>query len=271
MFYHIIDMKAYYYDNGTHRNPEWSNNWGDIIGPTIVKHFSQSDKIEATKNKVRGKLVSIGSVMAAARHSDIIWGTGIIKHNDYLPNLRQVDVLAVRGPKTREQMLYLGHQVPEVYGDPGLLYPQIYNPEVEKTHEWGIIPHYIDASDPIVKYLVDQGVKLIDICAGEKEFVDQLKSVDKVLSSSLHGLIAADAYGIPNARITITDKVYGGDYKFQDYAMSVNREIYKGVILEGGIHVSQLDQIQLNNSIDWDPKPLLDAAPWNQEKYKSRF
>ena len=41
MFYHIIDMNAYYYDNGTNRNPKWSKNWGDIIGPTIIKHFSK--------------------------------------------------------------------------------------------------------------------------------------------------------------------------------------------------------------------------------------
>ena len=33
----------------------------------------------------------------------------------------------------------------------------------------------------------------------------------------MHGLIAADALGIPNARIRVADRITGGDYKFRDY------------------------------------------------------
>jgi pyruvyltransferase len=261
-------MKAYYYNNGNNKNPEWSKNWGDIIGPTIIKHFSKSERIEATEQKSNSKLVSIGSVIAAARPGDLIWGTGVIEHRQYLPHLREVTILACRGPLSREHLLYLGHDVPEVYGDPGLLYPQIYNPDVEKTHEWGIIPHYIDLEHPMVKHLIKQGVKFIDICAGEKEFVDQLKSVEKVLSSSLHGLIAADAYGIPNARIKLTGDIVGGDFKYKDYAASVNRSNWQANVLDTN---TNLNDIELNYSIDWDSKPLLDNAPWNIDKYKPLF
>lgn len=264
-------MKAYYYNNYTEENPEWSKNWGDIIGPTIVKHFSQSGKIEPTEDKVEGKLVSIGSVIAAARSTDLIWGTGVIEDNQYLPDLKRVNIFATRGPKTRDYLLYLGHQVPEVYGDPGLLYPKIYNPEIEKTHEWGIIPHYVDLNHQAVKSLIERGVKLIDICAGEREFVDQLKSVEKVLSSSLHGLIAADAYGIPNARINLTGRLVGGDFKFEDYALSVNRNHYLGQQLSEDASIELINSFQLNESIDWDAQKLLDAAPWNQENYKHLF
>ena len=63
-------MQSYYYNNGTPQNPRWSKNWGDIIGPEIIKHFSGSDKIEPTENKIEGKIVSIGSVMFAARPND---------------------------------------------------------------------------------------------------------------------------------------------------------------------------------------------------------
>lgn len=38
-----------------------------------------------------------------------------------------------------------------------------------------------------------------------------------VLSSSLHGLIVADALGVPNRRIVLSDKIIGGDLKFDDY------------------------------------------------------
>lgn len=261
-------MYSYYYDNGTKDNPEWSKNWGDIIGPIIIKHFSKSKNIQPTSEKIEGKLVSIGSVMEAARPNDLIWGTGVIQIDHYLPHLKRVNVFATRGPKTRDYLVYLGHKVPEVYGDPALLYPQIYNPEVEVTHEWGIIPHYTDTNHPTVKYLIDNGVKFIDICAGENEFIDQLKSVKKVISSSLHGLIAADAYGIPNARIKLNNKIAGGSWKFDDYALSVNRaNIKANEILE----ITDLNDLELNKSIDWDPRPLLNNAPWNKEEYKHLF
>lgn len=260
-------MFTYYYDNGEPENPEWSKNWGDIIGPTIIKHFSKSDKIQPTDKKVEGKLVSIGSVMEAARPNDFIWGTGVIMANNYLPHLRKVKVFATRGPKTRDYLIYLGHEVPEVYGDPGLLYPQIYNPHIEQTHEWGVIPHYMDVKHPVVKTLIERGFKLIDICAGEHEFVNQLKSVKKVLSSSLHGLIAADAYGIPNARIRLSENIVGGDWKFEDYALSVGRKNFKGIEWNG----QDLNTIELNESIDWNPQPLLDNAPWMHEEYKELF
>lgn len=264
-------MNTYYFDNGTLENPEWSNNWGDIIGPTIVKHFSKSNKIIASSKKTNGKLVNIGSVMLAARPGDLIWGTGCIEENQYLPDLKKVKIFATRGPLTRNHLLYLGHEVPEIYGDPGLLYPQIYNPIIQKTHEWGIIPHYVDLTHPIVENLINQGVKLIDICAGEKEFVNQLLSVEKIISSSLHGLIAADAYGIPNARINITNNIAGGDYKYKDYALSVNRNHFKGKQLNDNVSIELINSFQLNESIDWDAKKLLDAAPWNHSDYKNLF
>ena len=263
-------MKIYYYDNGEGSNPDkWSKNWGDIVAPTIIKHFSNSNNLVTTCKKIETpKIISIGSVMFAATYNDLIWGTGVIAETQRLRPLNQDNIFATRGPKTRQFLMNLGYSVPEIYGDPALLYPQIYNPEIKVTHEWGIIPHYIDVNHPMVQTLVKRGVKFIDICAGEKEFIDQLKSVKKVLSSSLHGLISADTYGIPNARINLTGKLAGGDFKFEDYALSVNRNHFRGVHLTAD---TNLDDIVLSENIDWDQKPLLDNAPWNHTVYKELF
>jgi pyruvyltransferase len=263
-------MKTYYYDNGHGNQPKkWSLNWGDVIGPTIVKHFSKSEKIEPVTTSIDGKLVTIGSVMEAVRGNDLVWGTGIIRNNSSLSHIGNPNFFAVRGPLTRDQLIKKGLNVPEVYGDPGLLYPQIYSPNIEKTHEWGIIPHYIDANLKIVEDLKLRGVKVIDICAGEKEFINQLLSVEKVLSSTLHGLIAADSYGIPNARITLSDRIVGGDFKFMDYSLSVNRGLWKGTVIKNAN--INLDSISLNYKIDWDPDLLLSAAPWNDQRYEKDF
>jgi len=262
-------MRAYYYNNGEPPNPShWSLNWGDIIAPSLVQHFSGSSKIEATSHKEAFKLVSVGSVMSAVRSGDLVWGTGIIQDRACLPLLGKPHFFAVRGPLTRTKLVELGHRVPEVYGDPALLYPMLYRPNIQAVHEWGIIPHYIDRELPIVQQLVAEGVQLIDICAGERAFVDQLHSVKRVVSSSLHGLIAADAYGIPNARICLSNRIVGGDFKFHDYALSVDRKEWRCNPVNSA---EGLAELPLNQSINWDPGALLDSAPWNNPTWQHLF
>lgn len=266
-------IHAYSYNNGTHPYPkEWSKNWGDAIAATIIKHFSGNENVVSTANSsINGKIVSVGSVMGHVRENDMVWGTGTIDKQVHFPYMGNPFFFAVRGPKTREILARVGHKVPDVYGDPALLYPQIYNPEVKTTHEWGIIPHYVDTHHPGVKSLVDKGVKFIDICAGENEFIDQLKSVKKVVSSSLHGLIAADAYGIPNARINLTGRLVGGDHKFIDYSESIGRELWQGTWIPAEYTIKQLNELPLNEINNFNESLLIESAPWNHSRFKSIF
>ena len=80
--------------------------------------------------------------MLFTKPNSIIWGTGCIDKG--MIGEKPSKVYAVRGPLTREELLKKGIECPEVYGDPALLYPMIYNPKVEKKYKWGIIPHYIE-------------------------------------------------------------------------------------------------------------------------------
>ena len=56
-------------------------------------------------------------------------------------------------------------------------------------------------------------------------------SCEKILSSSLHGLIVSDAYQIPNCWIELTGKISGGHFKYYDYASSVNRKFVAPLII----------------------------------------
>ena len=262
-------MKSYFYKNPN----DCSMNWGDIIAPDIISHFSKSTNIQETnENNDSPKLVSVGSVMNAVKPNDMVWGTGIITPG-VIGNAGLARIFAVRGPKTRDELLKHKIECPEIYGDPALLYPQIYTPEnIEKTHEWGVIAHYVDKYHPGVIQLQKRGFKVINILAGKKQFVDQLHRVEKVLSSSLHGLIAADAYGIPNARIRFSNKVVGGDFKFMDYALSVNRNDWRAI--DGNtdqIQYPGYNSVELSTQIEWDSKKLLDAAPWVHSDYTGLF
>ena len=47
--------------------------------------------------------------------------------------------------------------------------------------------------------------------------VEAIASCEVVLSQSLHGLIVADALGVPNVWIAPTGDMVGGRFKFDDY------------------------------------------------------
>lgn len=259
--------------------PDSTRNWGDLVPYYIIKHFSKTTKLaELDVFNVKHfsnihKIYSTGSVMHFTKKGCIVWGTGCIDH-DHIGHVPD-KIYSVRGPNTRNELQKRGIACPEVYGDPALLYPKIYNPSIEKKYKWGIIPHYIEFDQQphvhMIKNLEEQGFFVIDICSGEDEFINQLLQVENVLSSSLHGLIAADAYGIPNARVNISNRLHGHHFKFIDYCLSVNRKIDYGLQLTGTTSLEEIEKLHLNESIEIDLDRLLEVAPWNDDSYKHLF
>ena len=168
---------------------------------------------------------------------------------------------AVRGPLTREVLLGLGAEVPEVYGDPALLIPHILKvPEQKVTHRLGIIPHYYDME--AVRHLASPDVKVIDICAGVHEVIQEVLSCESILSSSLHGVVLGDAYKRKTGWLVVSDaaRLLGGTWKFKDYCASTNREAVPNALSDAG----SLPEITWLDSPRIDLGPLLAACPFNK-------
>ena len=255
--------------NGRKITPNNVNNWGDLVPYKIIDSLFEHDISEEDVFNVRQpnkkySVYSTGSVMHFTNKDSIVWGTGCIKENAVGEKPKKV--YAVRGPLTRQELLKKGIDCPEIYGDPALLYPMIYNPIIEKKYKWGIIPHYIefesDKDIEVIKNLERQGFKIIDISSGEKEFINDMLEVENIISSSLHGMIVADAYGIPNARVNISNKLIGGDFKFKDYCLSVDREIDLGYQLTSTTTKEEIENLYLNTKITFDQELLLNSNPW---------
>ena len=86
----------------------------------------------------------------------------------------------------------------------------------------------MDLHHPVIEEIRDKHadeILIIDLANYEKwtDVIDQICSCECILSSSLHGLIASDAYQVPNCWIELSGKISGGYFKYLDYASSVDR------------------------------------------------
>ena len=142
----------------------------------------------------------------------IIWGSGVVYPHKPISAIPK-KVLAVRGPLTRNYLLERGIECPKVYGDPALLFPKFYIPKNKnRRYKVGIIPHFRDQNNTILDaFKGENGVLMIDVKKIHPWhlFIDQIVQCENILTSSLHGLIIADTYEVPNLWIELD----GGEKK----------------------------------------------------------
>lgn len=249
------------------------NNWGDAIAPFIAEQISgQTTRWfhgeDISTNDVRYTVT--GSINQWLRNDNtIIWGTGFISQISKL-HINPIEITAVRGPLTRQKFIDFGKSCPEIYGDPALLMPRYYSPSVKKKYSIGIIPHYVDVNHPwLTQFRNNPDVKIINVCNSPQEmkthrFINEVCSCETIFSSSLHGVIAGDAYNIPSYYIKLSDKVVGNGYKFRDYFMSVQRPEREPIEVNSDSSLKSLLSKVDSYELDIDLDKLLNACPFSQ-------
>lgn len=209
-------------------------NWGDWVNRPLVEALSGKPAVSvdidfkyAQKNQTQfdeGQVLYmvIGSIVAHADSQTVIWGAGLQNAGISLKE-HPKKVCAVRGPLTREQLIWQGIHCDEVYGDPVLLMPRFYNPKVEKKYKIGVIAHRSDADNKYIRDFCEahEDIKFINMRSRSMSTVDEILECEAILSTSLHGLIVADAYGIPSAWGRASEKIPGGYFKYRDYYQSI--------------------------------------------------
>lgn len=237
------------------------SNWGDALNPWLVSMLSGREVV-MTKEPYLRKYLVIGSTLGLANENVEVWGSGFIKENETLDVLPR-KIHAVRGPLTRKALLDSGIPCPEVYGDPALLLPKFFNPDIPKIHNVGVIPHYIEKNHPWIVHLRDQpGVNVIDIDSGLEEVVRQVKSCRVIASSSLHGLICSDAYGVPNVWIKLTDNIIGGDFKFRDYRLSIGAPDPIPLVVTDNLSINEVMKHAVKYEVKLNLNDLMNACPF---------
>lgn len=231
------------------------NNFGDLLGPAIVRGLleqSSPRNIGTVPHAGRRRrLVAVGSILHFAQAGDTVWGTGV---NGKIEADRHVidglDVRAVRGPKTAAFLESRGLRPPVVFGDPGLLAPQIFPqlPEFAQQPRYAltIVPNLHDhpkwASHPAA---VDPTGDLLGL-------LERIAQSERVVGSSLHGLVVAESLGIPATLIAPETETL---FKYEDYYAGTGRSSFPiATDLPSAL-------AQTPDPLDWAVGPLLDAFP----------
>ena len=200
---------------GDHDGP----NFGDILNKPLLDHYGVN--YTHTRNHTEGNLFVIGSVARLAEPGSIVVGSGVFRRDEaYDP---RVSFRCVRGPITREHVLKGGGDCPKIYGDPALLLPR-FVPQQEKKYKLGCTVHYLHRRYNIIKQLKEKGVHYIDIFNDDPlEVAKEISSCERMMSTSLHGIIASHAYGIPAAHFHFGGrKIHGDGVKFEDHYAAMN-------------------------------------------------
>lgn len=251
-------------------NKVLQSNLGDELNFYIIKSLSPKPLFNLSNifTKRHENIMAIGSIIESHTNKySIIWGSGAMLGGSHILKEKPKKVLAVRGPLTREYLLSQDIECPEIYGDPALLLPKIYQPKVIKKYKLGVIPHYVDFdNENLANLKQDPEVRIIDL-KNYKEWqnvIDEICECEFIISSSLHGLIISDAYNITNLWIKLSNKIKGDNFKYLDYFMSVGRKVREPLVIETPVSKTDILKYKIEyEPICWDPEKLLNVSPFN--------
>ena len=220
------NVKLYYYSEGS--------NFGDAVNPYILENIFQKKCIPTAPEDA--ELFMIGSILgktlisrskifkriAHARKEELsVWSSGFIRDDISGKCIsRKLNVCALRGELSLKLLEKItGKKFDAVLGDGGLLISRLLKQLPEKKYQIGIIPHFVDEQLPEIAMLQENipGSVVISPLGDPVKCAEKIAECETVISSSLHGLIAADSFGIPNRQLVLSSNIVGGRFKYDDY------------------------------------------------------
>lgn len=215
-------MPVFYWDG--------TPNFGDLVGPYLISKITGKPVLNVKDLKHSG-IMAVGSIVQLLDRKDmVIWGSGLMQNltKEQMKEFKKYnpEILSVRGHKTAKNLLKAGVSVPSqsVYGDPALILPLFYTPSVRSSKKIGICPHFTHKSYFLKNIIEKDNLKIIDVQKDMEAVVDSISSSTVCISTSLHGLIIAQAYGIPWVWLEVFDNnLIGNEFKFQDFFSTLDK------------------------------------------------
>lgn len=232
-----------------------AENFGDNLMEDLLGGLFNL-KVNYVKHS-RAQLLGVGSILDAyQRRKSVnrvpvrsrrpwrtlhVWGSGFMDSSSHAIWPQRLKLHAVRGPLTAERVEAGDLSL----GDPALLLPLIFPAKNTPRYEVGVIPHFATWKtfrDSYESYL-PKNWAIINLLQKPGDICSAISSCDMIISSSLHGIIVADAYNVPSIWMSADNRIKGDGFKFRDYAaqrcLPLNNPITFGKVLNEGIPHSE--------------------------------
>jgi pyruvyltransferase len=188
-------------------------NFGDDLNPVLWQAIlARRVRLGACSGR---HVLGMGSILERATSRSLVAGSGFLRPPR--PDARvSCPVLSVRGRLSAACV-----PGPVMLGDPAVLTPLLFPRPARPRTAVGIVPHVTELE--AARATMPAGAEVIDVRGHPLEVVRRIASCRRILSQSLHGLIVADAYGVPNAWLAPSSGMIGGRFKFDDYYSTTDR------------------------------------------------
>jgi len=242
------------------RRGPFAPNFGDILSPLVVSLLA-GRRVAYANDAL--KLVGLGSIFFALRDGDVVWGAGLARreHVAYATRARGVTYRAVRGPATARLLRTHGIACSVPCGDPATLLPLLVENDVAPQHEIGIVPHWSQFPD-FEREIRDPAVKVVDVCDSFDDVARAILSCRLVLSTSLHGVILAESYGIPALLVFYGGYPRADATKYVDYFESTDRDLHARSLVRASDITRLADEASLVRPPRFSRDALVAAFPY---------
>ncbi|MCQ2353220.1 MAG: polysaccharide pyruvyl transferase family protein [Victivallaceae bacterium] len=244
-------------------------NLGDAINPILLRNLFHVDTHLVKYHKA--EFFAVGSILekVTSPRYDLgrrikgyfqtpatIWSSGfLVPPTVHTVLCRKLKIAALRGKLSQGYLeKLLGHKIEVPLGDGGLLMPKLLTELPPKQIQLGIIPHHSEVGSAQIQRLLQKFPQAViispEIFGNERieerllELLRKIASCEMIFSTSLHGIVAADAFGIP-CRHLICGQLPEGTFKFNDYRSAfglTDVPVEINELLHGTVSLSEIFQ-----------------------------
>ncbi len=261
------------------------NNWGDDLNFYFLHLISGKKIVFLPFGKIVNVVVNIvncpyvlgiGSILSGCSlNNAMVIGSGILS-NSVIDKIHgnPKKIYFLRGPISRKLLAEKNIDAPELYGDLAMALPLYYRPNIQKSNKLGIVLHYVDEKLDSVSCIKNNfpSVKFIYMRGYNKwtDVIDAILSCEVILSSSLHGLICAEAYKVCCQWIYFSDRKGisdtwpdGWKLKFYDFFASLGKESMEPMDISQNTNLAEIaDRVHKEYvPSDFDSEKLIAALP----------
>lgn len=189
-------------------------NFGDDLTPDLFQRLTGAS-VRFEPDRTAPHILGMGSILSKATPASVVCGSGLIA-----PVVTKIPgrAVAVRGELSLRALASRPDDV--LLGDPAVLVSELVTPPPRKRHQFGFVPHV--RSVERWQAWNPKGHRLIDPSAPVWKVVEEIAACETIISQSLHGLIVADALGVPNVWVAPSENMMGSRFKFDDYFTTID-------------------------------------------------